>query len=88
MYFKERRVVVTGMGVVAPNGKNKDEYWESILHGRSGVKKISLFDVSEFQTQIGVRSAILIQRIMVLIKRNPKGWQGFHVSRLLRQKWL
>ncbi len=53
MYFKKRRVVVTGMGVVAPNGKNKDEYWESLLHGRSGVRKISLFDVSEFQTQIG-----------------------------------
>jgi len=53
MYLKEKRVVITGLGIVAPNGRNKDEYWESILHGRSGVKKISLFDVSEFDTKIG-----------------------------------
>ena len=32
-----RRVVVTGVGVVAPNGVGKDEFWSACVNGRSGV---------------------------------------------------
>ena len=39
----KRRVVITGMGVVAPNGIGKDEFWTSLKEGRSGIKKISSF---------------------------------------------
>jgi 3-oxoacyl-(acyl-carrier-protein) synthase len=41
-----RRVVVTGMGVVAPNGIGVDNFWDSLIHGRSGVRKITHFDAS------------------------------------------
>ncbi len=47
-----RRVVVTGIGMVTPVGKNVDETWDSLLHGRSGVGYISLFDASTFATRI------------------------------------
>ena len=47
-----RRVVVTGIGMVTPVGKNVDETWESLRQGRSGVGYISLFDASTFATQI------------------------------------
>ena len=48
----KRRVVVTGMGVVAPNGIGIDNFWDSLVHGRSGVRKITHFDVSTYPSQI------------------------------------
>jgi 3-oxoacyl-[acyl-carrier-protein] synthase II len=50
--MSKRRVVVTGVGIVAPNGIGKDEFWEALIKGKSGIKKISLFDVSSFPSQI------------------------------------
>lgn len=47
-----RRVVITGLGVVAPNGVGKDEFWNACVNGRSGVRKISAFDASTFPIQI------------------------------------
>jgi 3-oxoacyl-[acyl-carrier-protein] synthase II len=48
-----RRVVVTGLGVVTSIGHNVDQFWTSLLAGRSGIKRISLFDPAEFASQIG-----------------------------------
>src|SRR5881275_1312498 len=49
---KRNRVVITGMGVLAPNGIGLDAFWESVLHCRSGIGPITLFDASRFKTQI------------------------------------
>ncbi len=48
----ERRVVVTGLGVVTPIGNNVTDFWASLLAGHCGVDKISLFDAAAFDTQI------------------------------------
>lgn len=48
-----RRVVVTGMGLVSPCGKTVDENWMNISAGRSGIDRITAFDVSGFSSQIG-----------------------------------
>lgn len=48
----ERRVVVTGMGVVTSLGLSTDEYWEALVRGRSGIKRITQFDPSAYPTQI------------------------------------
>ncbi len=48
-----RRVVVTGLGAVTPLGNNADSTWQALLHGRSGIGPITLFDVSPFEVQIG-----------------------------------
>lgn len=45
-------MVVTGMGVIAPNGIGIDNFWDSLVHGRSGIKKITHFDPSSFSTRI------------------------------------
>src|SRR6266513_6413511 len=49
---KRNRVVITGMGVLAPNGIGLDAFWESLLAGRSGVGPITLFDASEHKSRI------------------------------------
>jgi 3-oxoacyl-[acyl-carrier-protein] synthase II len=43
----DRRVVVTGLGVISSVGTGKDEFWKSILNGRSGISKVSSFDTRE-----------------------------------------
>ena len=47
-----KRAVITGMGVVSPNGIGKDEFCRAILAGKSGVKRITRFDVSNLPVQI------------------------------------
>jgi 3-oxoacyl-[acyl-carrier-protein] synthase II len=44
------KVVVTGMGAVTPIGNNLEEYWNSLLEGKSGGAPITKFDASEFKT--------------------------------------
>lgn len=46
------RVVITGLGVIASNGKNNEGFWKSILYGKSGIKKIDVFDTSKYSTKI------------------------------------
>jgi 3-oxoacyl-[acyl-carrier-protein] synthase II len=46
------RVVITGMGVVSPNGIGKDTFASAVLAGKSGVKRISRFDPSSLPVQI------------------------------------
>ncbi len=49
-----KRVVITGVGPVSPVGIGKDPYWESLLMGRSGVKRIDFpgFDMDQYRTKI------------------------------------
>lgn len=44
-------IVVTGIGILSPVGKNVNENWNSIINGKSGVKNISRFDASAFSTR-------------------------------------
>lgn len=48
----KKRVVVTGLGAITPIGIGVEEYWQSLLAGKSGIGKVTRFDVSEYGTQI------------------------------------
>ena len=50
--MKKRRVVVTGLGVVAANGIGIDKFWDSVINGKSGVSRIESFDTSEYPVKI------------------------------------
>lgn len=48
-----KRVVVTGIGTVSPVGNNASTAWQSLLAGKSGVARLTLFDPAAFAVQIG-----------------------------------
>jgi 3-oxoacyl-[acyl-carrier-protein] synthase II len=63
---EKRRVVVTGMGVVAPNASSIDDFREALIAGRSGVGPITIFDTADLPTRIAGES------------RLPEGGGGAH----------
>ncbi|MCW8904908.1 MULTISPECIES: beta-ketoacyl-ACP synthase II [Sedimenticola] len=51
--MSERRVVITGLGMVAPVGHTVKESWENILAGKSGIQPITHFDIEPFSVHFG-----------------------------------
>jgi len=49
---KPRRVVITGLGVVAPNGIGKDAFWDALISGKSGIDEITMFDSTPFPCHV------------------------------------
>src|SRR5215472_14078187 len=47
-----RRVVITGIGAVSPNGIGRESFWRATREGRSGVRRITRFDPSAFLVQV------------------------------------
>jgi 3-oxoacyl-[acyl-carrier-protein] synthase II len=50
--MEKRRVVITGIGVIAPNGMGIDTFWNAMGGGRSGIKKITRFSSSSYPVQM------------------------------------
>ena len=48
----QRRVVITGLGVVAPNGIGKENFWSACISGVSGIRRVTHFDASPLPTRI------------------------------------
>ncbi len=56
MNIDDRRVVVTGLGVVTPLGHDIEEFWQNILAGQCGVDRITAFDTSGYDCQIAAEA--------------------------------
>ena len=50
-----RRVVVTGVGIISPNGVGKEACWKNMINGVSAVRRVTEFDVSMFNTKIAAQ---------------------------------
>ncbi|MBI5584613.1 MAG: beta-ketoacyl-[acyl-carrier-protein] synthase family protein [Deltaproteobacteria bacterium] len=50
-----RRVAVTGMGVVSAIGRNREEFWQALITGQTGIGPVDLFDPSGFRVQIAAQ---------------------------------
>lgn len=50
--MEKRRVVVTGAGVITPNGVGKEDFWNSMVQGRSAVRQVSHFDASSYPSHV------------------------------------
>ena len=48
----EKRVVITGVGVISPVGMGKDEFWNALLSGKNGIGPITHFDATEYGARI------------------------------------
>jgi 3-oxoacyl-[acyl-carrier-protein] synthase II len=73
----KRRVVITGMGAVSPNGVGNTAFSAAILNGKSGIRRITRFDPSEIQVQIA-GEVTDFDELAWVEKRERK-----HVSRVL-----
>ena len=51
--MSERRVVITGMGVITPLGCDLEEFWKNLLAGKSGIAPLTRFDTTNFDSKIG-----------------------------------
>jgi len=51
-FTRPRRVVITGMGCVTPLGIGREAYWDALVKGKSGIRRIQAFDASSFPVQI------------------------------------
>ncbi|WP_038169117.1 beta-ketoacyl-ACP synthase II [Verrucomicrobium sp. BvORR106] len=49
----DRRIVITGIGVVSPLGNNKDDFWKNLVAGKSGIRFIKAFDTEQYDTKFG-----------------------------------
>jgi 3-oxoacyl-[acyl-carrier-protein] synthase II len=50
--MSERRVVITGMGIISPVGNDLQSFWESLKAGRSGITRYTAFDSEKFDSKI------------------------------------
>ncbi|MFH0814168.1 MAG: beta-ketoacyl-[acyl-carrier-protein] synthase family protein [Pseudomonadota bacterium] len=55
--MSKKRVVVTGLGVISPNGIGKDEAFQAMIAGKSAVKRVHDFDVSIFKSKIAAEAS-------------------------------
>ena len=51
--MKDRKVVITGMGVISPVGNDLESFWKRLTNGVSGIRNIQHFDVSKYDCRIG-----------------------------------
>ena len=52
----QRRVAITGIGVVAPGGIGTKEFWSLLTDGRTATRKISFFDPGPFRSQVAAEA--------------------------------
>ena len=48
----DRRVVITGLGVITPVGNDLDTFWSGLKEGKSGIGRITAFDIAQYDCQI------------------------------------
>src|SRR5713101_4726830 len=72
-----RRVVITGIGAVSPNGIGREAFWTATRNGVSGVKRITQFDPSPWAVHVAGHVAGFEEELYVAPKDRP------HVSRVV-----
>ena len=80
---RSRRVVVTGLGVVAASGIGKDEFWNNTFLGKSFISRISQFDASKYPCQLageikGFDASVLGINRLILSRKPYRSGEGAH----------
>ncbi|MBL7157268.1 MAG: beta-ketoacyl-[acyl-carrier-protein] synthase family protein [Candidatus Omnitrophica bacterium] len=75
----EKRIVITGIGVLAPNGIGKNAFWKALKEGVSGIKPVTLFNMSNLRTKLGGEISDLNPEAML----GPKGLRNLDRTTIL-----
>ncbi len=75
-----RRVVVTGLGVVSPCGRNAEETWTNVVQGRSGIAHIQGFDAKDYPSQIAGECKGFVAEDWIEKKRVREGDRFIHLA--------
>jgi len=75
----QRRVVITGIGVVGPTGIGKEAFWSGLMEGRSGVGPVTRFDASAYPSRI---AAEVLDESYVDLLEPKRARRMPHVTRL------
>jgi 3-oxoacyl-[acyl-carrier-protein] synthase II len=51
--MNDRRVVISGLGVVSPLGNSKETFWNNLVSGKSGIRTIQSMDTTNYDCKIG-----------------------------------
>ncbi|MBD3344574.1 MAG: beta-ketoacyl-ACP synthase II [Chitinivibrionales bacterium] len=51
--MSKKRVVITGLGIIAPIGSDTNSFWNAAVKGTNGIRPIQSFDISDFRTKVG-----------------------------------
>ncbi|MBM3436809.1 MAG: beta-ketoacyl-[acyl-carrier-protein] synthase family protein, partial [Bacteroidetes bacterium] len=76
------KVMITGMNVISSLGLDLQSNWENLLAGKSGVKRITLFDPSSLQTQIAAQVPDAFEDLSSQMIRKRLARQMTRVSRM------
>lgn len=83
---QKKRVVVTGIGIVSPVGNTKESSWNSIIEGKSGIGKISLFDTKDCTVQIAGEVKNFDPCFTLSTPLHPRGKEGAPLTQPINQK--
>ncbi|MFC1576383.1 beta-ketoacyl-[acyl-carrier-protein] synthase family protein [Candidatus Omnitrophota bacterium] len=75
----KKRIAITGLGVMAPNGIGKTEFWKAIRNGVSGIKPVTLFDTSNLRSKLAGEIANFDPKAIL----GPKGLRNLDRTTLL-----
>lgn len=76
----QRRVVITGLGMVTPLGTGTEKSWDGLMEGRSAVKRITLFDPSDLPCQIAAEVPDLDLNLFIEKKEQKKMDRFIHLG--------
>jgi len=69
VWVARRRVVITGLGVVAPNGIGKETFWQNLIAGKSAVDYIHAFDASDYPSKVAAEVRDFVPADFMLARR-------------------
>ena len=81
----DRRVAVTGIGLVCALGSSRDMVWEHMLGGHCGVRPVTLFDTEGFRSRVGAQVELfdLLPRLTPFERRRLSRSEQFGVLSLI-----
>jgi len=78
--MKQRRVVITGIGMVTPHGTGTEKSWKGLVEGRSAIRKITLFDPGDIPCQIAAEVPDLDLDRFIPLKEQKKMDRFIHLG--------